>query len=158
MYKDEVTETPVMTPEINADALHDTLVAPMDGRSVALSTVNDAMFSQEILGQGVGIIPSSNEVYAPVAGVISAAFETKHAIGITDDAGVEILIHVGIDTVQMGGSGFAYHVEKDARIEKGDHLMSLSIEAIQEHGYDPTTMMVITNSDKFRRYPCYNRS
>ena len=147
LYKDEVTEAPVAPTEINVDALHDTLVAPMDGHSVALSTVKDAMFSQEILGQGVGIIPSSNEVYAPVSGVVSAVFETKHAIGITDDAGVEILIHVGIDTVQMGGTGFAYHVEKDARIEKGDHLMSLNVEVIKEHGYDPTTMMVITNSD-----------
>jgi PTS system beta-glucosides-specific IIC component len=88
------------------------IVAPIKGQLKSLKMVDDGMFSEEILGQGVAIQPEEGKVVSPVDGVVSALFDSKHAIGITSDDGLEILIHVGIDTVQLNGEGYEYHVEK----------------------------------------------
>ena len=80
------------------------------------------MFSKEVLGKGVALIPNDNKVYSPVEGIISATFETKHAIGITTDKNMEILIHIGIDTVKFGGKPFKQFVEKGQRVKQGDLL------------------------------------
>lgn len=126
-----------------------TLVSPLKGEALPLSKVADAMFSEEILGKGMAVEPSEGLVTAPVDGIISATFDSKHAVGITTDDGMELLIHVGIDTVQLGGEGFKYHVNKNDRVKVGDQLISFDIEYIKEQGYPVTTPLVITNSAEY---------
>lgn len=121
------------------------ILAPIQGKSVSLSQVDDATFSQEIMGKGAAIIPSVGKAVSPVNGVISALFETKHAIGITSDDGVEILIHIGLDTVKLGGKHFTAHVKSGDKVKVGDLLVEFDIEAIKKEGYDVITPVLVTN-------------
>lgn len=119
--------------------------APIQGKSVSLSQVDDVTFSQEIMGKGAAIIPSIGKAVSPVNGVVSALFETKHAIGITSDDGVEILIHIGLDTVKLGGKHFTAHVKSGDKVKIGDLLVEFDIEAIKKEGYDVITPVLVTN-------------
>lgn len=155
MYKDEDVVEEISEVEGQIDqTLEETrslnnfsidLSTPLKGGLKQLSEVNDEVFSQGILGQGVAIIPSEGRVVAPFNGKVTALFDSGHAIGLTSDEGVELLIHVGLDTVQMNGEGFQYSVAKDQVIEAGDELFTFDIAKIKEHGYDTITPVVITN-------------
>lgn len=123
--------------------------APVSGICIPLSEVNDAVFSQKILGDGAAIIPSEGKVYAPVNGTVSTVFDTKHAIGLLSEDGVELLIHIGIDTVNLEGKYFTAHVESGQKIRKGDLLVSFEQEMIQKVGYDTVTPVLITNTAEF---------
>ncbi|MBA1712554.1 PTS beta-glucoside transporter subunit IIABC, partial [Escherichia coli] len=100
-------------------------------------------------GKGIAILPSVGEVRSPVAGRIASLFATLHAIGIESDDGVEILIHVGIDTVKLDGKFFSAHVNVGDKVNTGDRLISFDIPAIREAGFDLTTPVLISNSDDF---------
>lgn len=126
-----------------------TVSAPVSGICIPLSEVNDAVFSQKILGDGAAIIPSEGKVYAPVNGTVSTVFDTKHAIGLLSEDGVELLIHIGIDTVNLEGKYFTAHVESGQKIRKGDLLVSFDQEMIQKAGYDTVTPVLITNTAEF---------
>ena len=123
--------------------------SPISGKILDLNSVNDEMFSKEVLGKGVALIPNDNKVYSPVEGIISATFETKHAIGITTDKNMEILIHIGIDTVKFGGKPFKQFVEKGQRVKQGDLLIEFDKELLKQGDVDLTTMVVITNSNDY---------
>ncbi len=123
--------------------------APMSGATVALTGVNDKVFASEALGKGVAIVPTDGKVYAPFAGTVVTAFRTGHAFGIKSPTGVEVLIHVGIDTVQLDGKGFTTAVTQGQEVAAGDLLCSVDLEAVKAAGYDTTTMVVITNSAEF---------
>lgn len=123
--------------------------SPISGKILDLNSVNDEMFSKEVLGKGVALIPNDNKVYSPVEGIISATFETKHAIGITTDKNMEILIHIGIDTVKFGGKPFKQFVEKGQRVKQGDLLIEFDKELLKQGDADLTTMVVITNSNDY---------
>lgn len=125
------------------------LASPVKGEIIDLMDVNDSAFSSLALGKGFAVIPSEGKVVSPVSGVISAIFPTKHAIGITTDEGIEILIHVGINTVQLGGKHFTNHVAMNEKITKGQLLIEFDLKAIQNDGYDTTTMVVITNTSQY---------
>ncbi|MBO5237949.1 MAG: PTS glucose transporter subunit IIA [Lachnospiraceae bacterium] len=125
------------------------ICAPLNGTVVPLSEVNDPTFAEEILGKGAAILPNEGKVYAPVDGVINSLFETKHAIGITGEDGVEILIHVGIDTVKLGGEHFTAHVAANQTVNKGDLLLEFDMEAIQAGGYEVVTPIIISNTDDY---------
>lgn len=126
-----------------------TVAAPINGTCIPLSEVNDAVFSQKILGDGAAIIPSEGKVYAPVNGTVSTVFDTKHAIGLLSEDGVELLIHIGIDTVNLEGKHFTAHVESGQKIKKGDLLVSFDQEMIKKEGYDTVTPVLITNTAEF---------
>ena len=126
-----------------------TVKAAVEGTIVDINEVHDEMFSGEVLGKGVAIMPSVGKIYAPFSGVISATFETKHAIGITADNGIELLIHAGIDTVKLQGLPYVQYVEKGKKVQQGDLLLEFDVNSIKESGYDPTTMIVVTNSDDY---------
>ena len=111
--------------------------------------VNDEMFSGEVLGKGIAVIPQDGKIYAPADGIISATFETKHAIGLTTDKGVEILIHIGIDTVKLDGKPFVQYVTKGQTVKQGDLLLEVDLTQIKEAGLDATTMVVVTNSSNY---------
>ncbi|WP_315076613.1 beta-glucoside-specific PTS transporter subunit IIABC [uncultured Clostridium sp.] len=126
------------------------ILAPIEGKAVSLSQVNDTTFSQEIMGKGAAIIPSVGRTVSPVNGVISALFETKHAIGITSDDGAEILIHIGLDTVKLGGKYFTAHIKTGDKVKVGELLVEFDIDAIKQEGYEVITPVLITNSDDYK--------
>lgn len=127
----------------------ETILSPISGDVQVLSKVNDPTFSQEIMGKGIAILPTKGEVVSPVSGVITTLFKTKHAIGITSDNGAEILIHVGIDTVQLDGKYFTAHLNTGDRVQPGDKIISFDIEGIKSEGYEIITPVIITNSTSY---------
>ncbi|WP_366179843.1 beta-glucoside-specific PTS transporter subunit IIABC [Actinomyces timonensis] len=122
------------------------LVAPVGGSAVPLERVKDPVFSSGALGNGVGIVPASGHLCAPAAGTVITAMETGHAFGIRTGDGVEILIHVGIDTVNLKGAGFTPRVAVGDRVIAGDPLVDVDLEAVRAAGYDTTTIVVVTSS------------
>ncbi|MFT8669402.1 MAG: sucrose-specific PTS transporter subunit IIBC [Liquorilactobacillus hordei] len=122
------------------------VVAPISGEAVSLTTVNDKVFSAKLMGDGAAIVPNSGDVFAPVSGEITVAYETKHAYGIKSDNGAEVLLHLGIDTVELKGKNFNSEVVQGQHIEQGQRLGSFDIAAIKAAGYDPTVMVVVTNT------------
>lgn len=122
----------------------------MTGKCVKISEVPDPTFGEEILGKGIAVIPTDGKVYAPADGVISTLFPTGHAVGITTDEGVELLIHVGLETVSLEGKPFTVHTEMDAKIKKGDLLLDADLKAIEEAGLKIITPMVVGNTDEFK--------
>ena len=116
---------------------------------MALADVKDEVFSSESMGKGIAIEPEEGKVYAPADGVISTFFPTGHAIGITTDSGAEILIHVGMDTVEMNGDGFEPQKSQDDKVKKGDLLLKFNIDKIKAAGHPVTTPVIITNSDDY---------
>ncbi|PZG37624.1 PTS beta-glucoside transporter subunit IIABC [Listeria ivanovii] len=127
----------------------ETIPAPVVGEIVTLADVKDEAFSSGALGKGVAIIPSVGRVVAPAAGTVTTIFPTGHAVGITTNDGAEVLIHIGMDTVQLEGKFFTAHVKQGDTIEKGQLLVEFDIESIKEAGYDVTTPVVITNSGSY---------
>ena len=101
------------------------------------------------MGKGIAIEPTEGKVYAPFDGIIETAFPTKHAIGFTSDKGVELLIHVGMDTVKLGGAHFISHIEEGQKVKKGDLLLEFDIEKIKGEGYPTVTPVIVTNSDDY---------
>jgi len=123
-----------------------TLVSPLAGEVIPLSSVDDAVFSGGILGEGVAIRPTDGKVLAPISGEVTALLDSKHAVGILGDNGVEILVHVGIDTVQLEGAPFVAHVAIGDRVEAGQLLVEADLAAITAAGYDTTTPVLVVNS------------
>lgn len=127
------------------------LASPVAGQMVALSSVNDQVFASGSMGKGVAIIPTGTNIKAPISGTISAVFPTGHAIGITSDEGIEILIHIGIDTVKLNGQYFKTLVEQGDHVNAGAELIDFDLNQIKAHGYDPTVMMIVTNTATYKQ-------
>lgn len=125
------------------------IMAPLTGKSVPLAEVPDETFAQGILGLGAAIEPSEDKVVAPADGVVSTIFDTRHAIGLTLDNGAEILIHVGIDTVELGGEGYTAYVAEGDRVTKGQTLITFDMALIASKGYKVITPVIVTNSDDY---------
>lgn len=125
------------------------IYSPIEGETAPLSEVPDPAFSKEILGKGVAIRPSEGRVVSPVKGKIAALFETKHAVGIVSEDGAEVLIHIGLDTVKLGGLHYTAHVNTGDQVNIGDLLIEFDMEKIKEAGYDITTPVIISNSGNF---------
>ena len=124
-----------------------TLVSPVDGKVISLANVNDEAFASEALGTGFAVEFEGNQVVSPVDGTIVTCFPTGHAIGI-ETSFAEIIIHIGIDTVEMKGDGFHVLVNDGDVVKKGDKLVEVDANLIRECGYDPVTMVLLTNHDK----------
>lgn len=125
------------------------LVAPVAGEVVPLDRVDDPVFGGGILGDGVAIRPSAGSVYAPLSGVVSSLLPSKHAFGITGDDGVEVLVHVGLDTVKLDGAPFVAHVAQGDRVERGQLVLEADLDAIHLAGFDTITPVVVLNGDAF---------
>jgi len=123
--------------------------APVSGQVMSLSAAHDEVFASGALGQGVVVLPTEGEVYSPVEGKVTTLFPTKHAIGIVSTSGVEVLIHIGIDTVDLNGKYFESFVEQGDQVTLGEPLIKFDIEKIKEAGYSTETMVIITNSKEF---------
>ncbi|VDR25808.1 EIIBCA-Bgl [Raoultella terrigena] len=135
---------------VTAQAGENDILAPMSGSVLALDQVPDGTFASGLLGKGVAIIPASGRVIAPFAGEVASLFQTKHAIGLLSDGGIELLIHVGIDTVKLNGVPFTAHVKEGDRVQAGDLLLEFDRQAILDAGYDLATPIIISNSDGYR--------
>lgn len=149
LSKPEVEQTVATTIEGAVEVGTEIVASPVSGQFVDLKTVNDPVFSSEMMGKGVAIIPESNEVYAPVDGTLSVVYETKHAYGIVTEQGAEILIHIGIDTVNLAGQHFTTNKQSGDVVKKGDLLGTFDVAAIKEAGYDSTVMMIVTNTNQY---------
>lgn len=149
-YKDApVKKAEQSAAAVSVGAKGETIAAPVEGKVVPLSQVEDEAFSSEAMGKGLAIVPAVGKVYAPVDGTVTTFFPTGHAIGIQSDSGAEILIHVGMDTVQLDGKGFTPKVKQDAHVKKGELLLEFDIELIKKEGYSVVTPVIITNSDDY---------
>lgn len=124
--------------------------APIKGRVIPLSEVPDEAFAAGILGRGAALIPDEGKVYAPASGQIVSFFPTGHAIGMVTDEGVEILIHVGMDTVQLDGKGFTPRALQGDHVEKGQLLLEFNMEQIKEAGFSLVTPVIITNTANYK--------
>ena len=125
------------------------VTAPIKGEAVTIDKVNDPTFAQEMLGKGVAIKPAEGKVVSPVNGEITVLFETKHAVSIKSDEGAEILIHIGLDTVNLKGEYFESYVKVGDRVKTGDLLIKFNEEKIKEAGYDTITPMIICNTFEY---------
>lgn len=126
-----------------------TVPSPIIGKSLSLDQIDDATFSKEILGKTIAIASSDGRVYAPMAATVKAVFPTKHAIGLELDNGVELLIHIGLDTVTMEGEGFDLKVQQGQQVEKGDVLLTFDKELIQEKQLNDAIIIVVTNTETY---------
>ena len=123
--------------------------SPMTGTVLPLSQVSDEAFASEAMGKGIAIIPEEGKVFSPVDGTIAMVFGTKHAIGLVSESGVEVLIHVGIDTVKLNGQYFNAYVESGQVVKKGDLLLEFDMDAIKEAGFSLETPVIITNTQQY---------
>ena len=156
LYKDEDdTDAPSAeaAPDSSAKPASCTIASPLEGKAVPLTSVKDEVFSQKILGDGIAVVPSKGELYAPADGTIESVFESKHAISMVTSTGAELLMHIGMDTVKLEGKGFAPAVKNGDKVQKGQLLMKFDIAAIQAAGFDTTTPIVVTNGDTFTVTP-----
>jgi PTS system beta-glucosides-specific IIC component len=139
-YKDAPAKKESAKPAAATDAKGGTVAAPITGKVLALSDIKDEAFSSE---------PSEGKVYSPVDGEITTFFPTGHAIGLTSDNGIEILIHVGMDTVELDGKGFTPKKAQGDKVKKGELLLEFDMKVIKDAGFPVTTPVVITNSDDY---------
>lgn len=136
------------TEKSNAD--DSVLYSVSEGTAILLSQVNDATFASEVLGKGIAVIPSKGEVVAPCDAVVETVFDTKHAVGLSTESGMELLIHIGINTVELNGKYFTSHVKNGDHVKKGQLLISFDMEKVKAAGYDVTTPLIVTNSDDYK--------
>jgi len=134
---------------LDVTACADTILAPVSGITVGLESVSDPIFSQGLMGAGVGITPSSDVAYAPVSGTIAATTKTNHAVSLVSDDGAEVLIHIGMDTVMLHGEGFSRFVEKGDHVAAGAALVAFDRALVAERGLDATVVVTVLNSDAY---------
>lgn len=146
--KDQTDENPVIA-HATETAQAENIVSPLNGEIIPLAEVPDQVFASEAMGKGIGINPADGQVKSPVNGIITTIFNTKHAIGITSDQGAEILIHIGIDTVQLDGKHFTAHINQGDQIKVGDLLVEFDVDAIKKAGYPVITPIIVTNSNAY---------
>lgn len=150
-YLESTPKNPVVAPSpAAAPAAKDTVLsACLNGTVVPLADVKDEAFASGVLGDGIAIEPSDGELVAPADGEISSTFETHHAVGMTTADGAELLMHIGIDTVKLGGKHFTYLVNEGDKMKKGQPLIRFELEAIKAEGYPVTTTLIVCNTDDY---------
>jgi len=145
----QTTETETVSDTANL-AVIASIQSPMSGTAMNLSEVPDPAFASGALGNGFGVEPNDGKVTSPIAGQVMMVFETKHAIGLVAESGVEVMIHVGLDTVNMKGEGFTAHVKAGDQVEVGDLLLEVDLEAVKAAGHPTVTPIVITNTANYQ--------
>ena len=142
-------DAPVTPARVDAIAAAGTLASPMTGTAKAMADAPDAVFASGAMGNGAVVFPTDGAVYSPVNGTVSMLFDTKHAIGLVSDDGVEILIHIGVDTVELGGAPFTAHVASGDAVKAGQLLIEADLDAIEAAGKPTATMVIVTNTDDY---------
>ena len=142
-YKDEEEKETISQNRLS-------LTKPVNGQIIDLNSVKDETFSSGALGNGFAVIPSEGVVTSPIKGKITTVFPTKHALGILSDEGAEVLIHIGIDTVNLNGKYFETLVQVGDRVDIGEDLVRFNNDNMKKEGYDTTVIIVVTNSAEFK--------
>ncbi|MEA9391179.1 beta-glucoside-specific PTS transporter subunit IIABC [Acerihabitans sp. TG2] len=142
-------ETPHTTDNVAKTGAEFRFNSPAEGQVMALEQVNDEVFSARIMGDGIAIRPVKGALYAPANGTISNVFDTGHAVSMLTDSGIELIFHIGIDTIKLNGQGFHPRVSAQQQVKTGDLLVEFDLDSIIAAGYDPVVIMVITNSERF---------
>ena len=155
-YKDEETRTVESAETEKSDAPElktesNIVYAPVEGNVIPMEEIPDEIFASGVLGEGVGIEPAKGEIVAPFDGTITTVFNTKHALGLTSSNGVELLIHVGINTVELEGEYYTSKVAGGDYVKTGQVLLTFDKEAISKAGYDVTTAVLVTNPDNYSK-------
>ncbi len=150
LYKDPVKENTTKEATPVYEVKEGEALNPISGEVVPLSETPDETFAAEVLGKGIAIIPEEGKVISPIRGEVSTLFDTKHAIGLTAEDGVEYLIHVGINTVELNGEHYEAHVQEGDKVEAGQLLLTFDKEAIEKKGYPMVTPFVVTNADDYQ--------
>lgn len=127
-----------------------TIASPVAGQAVPLSEVPDETFASGMLGQGAAVIPTSGRIVSPVSGTVLGIFRTCHAVTLRSDEGAELLIHIGIDTVKLGGAHFTPHVVKGDKVTLGQLLIEVDLEAVKAAGYNTITPLLVCNTEDFK--------
>ena len=130
------------------------LKAVEDGRTIPMDEVNDQIFAQELLGPGIAIVPSNGTVVSPINGTIATVMDTKHAVCIQGEDGLELIVHAGLDTVELNGKYYQTYKEIGDQVKAGDVLLEFDLEEITKAGYDVTTPIVITNLGDYKITKC----
>ena len=130
------------------------LKAVEDGRTIPMDEVNDQTFAQELLGPGIAIVPSNGTVVSPINGTIATVMDTKHAVCIQGEDGLELIVHAGLDTVELNGKYYQTYKEIGDQVKAGDVLLEFDLEEITKAGYDVTTPIVITNLGDYKISKC----
>lgn len=154
--------TLIFVPGVKAQAQEDTkdvvltsndfeITAPLSGQAELLSNVKDDVFSKGLMGPGIAIIPDKGEVVAPFDGTVVSVFPTKHALGLRSDSGIEVLIHIGLDTVNLKGQYFETTLKSQQHFSRGEKLETFDLKAIKNAGYDVTVPIIVTNKDEFKK-------
>ena len=131
------------------------ICCPVKGNVIDITDTNDPVFSELSMGDGIGIIPEDNLILSPVSGEVCMVFPTSHAFGLRMENGIEILIHIGIDTVNLNGEGFKSYVKQGDKIKMGDKLVHIDLDLIKKEGYDPTIMLILTKALDKKIYKNY---
>lgn len=129
------------------EVISDSVLSPCRGTLMELGNVEDEVFSQKAMGDGVAVEPTEGTFYAPIAGTLESVFPTGHAYGIRSSDGKEVLVHIGIDTVELNGKGFTLHVKQGDKVKAGDKIVTADLNVIREAGYKATTMLIQTDND-----------
>lgn len=124
--------------------------SPLDGKVIDIKKLSDPVFSDDILGKGIAVMPESEQIVAPTDALVTMMFDTGHAVSLETDSGVELLIHVGIDTVKLKGTHYTICKNTDENVKAGDVLMKFDAKAISSEGYEIVTPVVVCNPDKFK--------
>ncbi|HJF20201.1 MAG TPA: PTS system trehalose-specific EIIBC component [Enterococcus columbae] len=154
---DGQTATEAVATQAVAAGTKTTIVSPLTGELLPLAEAKDPVFAQGTMGQGVVIEPSEGKLVAPFDGQVSLLFPTKHAIGLVSDTGVEVLIHVGLDTVELDSKGFTAHVSQGDRVKQGQLLLEVDLNVVKQAGYATQTPVIVTNSADFQVDPKANK-
>lgn len=123
------------------------LYNPVDGEVIPMEEVSDPVFAQKMMGDGFGVQPSNGQIYSPVAGKVASVFPTKHALGLELDNGIEVLVHIGVDTVELEGGPFEIHVSEGDNVDSDTLLATVDFDAVKEAGKEDTVIIVFTNMD-----------
>lgn len=148
-YKDTVAESASETKENPIKVKKELLTSPLSGKVLELSEVEDAAFSGGLLGKGFAIDPTDGKVVAPCDGTVMTLFPSKHAIGIVSDDGAEVLIHLGLNTVQLEGEYFTAHIKQGDRVKKGQLLVTVDLDGVRGAGYSMVSPIIITNTNDY---------
>ena len=154
--KEATDETITTTDNTDKKTEIQTLYSPLNGQAISLAEVKDETFAGEVLGKGMAVIPSEGVVKAPCDAEVSMVFDTKHAIGLTTESGIELLIHVGLNTVELEGKYYTVHVNDGDKVKEGQTLITFEMDKIKDAGYDVTTPMIVTNTDDFEEVTFLN--
>ena len=125
------------------------LVSPVDGEVIPLSKVDDPYFSTGKMGRGIAVIPSNGKIYAPADSIVAAVFKTGHAVILKTYSGIDLLIHIGIDTVRLNGEGFKIYCQKGDNVQTGDLLVEVDLDLLNEKGYCSTIPIIVCNADNY---------